>query len=236
MHDKLEIINLSKSNNNKEWNIKEPLMKPIFRLLIVGSSASGKTNLIKNILTRTRYKDIFKKNIWLFSPTVDLSDSYDFIKKLEDEEKPRIFKDFNAEIIESIKEEQEIIKNNMEELKLKHAPQLLFIFDDMISKLPQSKLNIFEELFISGRHWNINIIVVSQSYYHINLLIRRNCTHFLFMEGMSKRDIMKLSNEELPYIDDLDFFNEYKKLKRYEFIYIDIFDKKYYKNFTKLLN
>jgi hypothetical protein len=56
------------------------------------------------------------------------------------------------------------------------------------------------------------------------------------MEGMSKRDIMKLSNEELPYIDDLDFFNEYKKLKRYEFIYIDIFDKKYYKNFTKLLN
>ncbi len=97
----------------------------------------------------------YSKNIWLFCPTFDLSDSYDFIKKLENEDKPRIFKNYDEDLINSIKEEQQFIINNLQEFNLKEAPQLLFIFDDMITKLPQNKLNSFIELFISGRHFKL---------------------------------------------------------------------------------
>jgi hypothetical protein len=57
----------------------------------------------------------------------------------------------------------------------------------------------------------------------------------IFFEGMTKRDIKLISENELPYQENLDFFNEYKKLNRFEFIYVDVFNKTYYKNLTDKL-
>jgi hypothetical protein len=233
----LEIINLSKTTKN-DVIIPKPLPNPIFRMLIVGSSNSGKTNFIKNILTRKqfKYKELFKKNIWLFCPTVNLSDSYDFIKDMETDERQRIFKTYDEQIIQQIKDEQTLIKNNLEEFNLKKPPELLLIFDDMIGNLPETKINSFIELFTSGRHYNINILLVTQSYYSIPLIIRRNCTHMIFFEGMSKRDITKLSNDEIPYKKDFDFYEEYIKLNRFEFVFVDTINKLYYRNLKQQLN
>jgi hypothetical protein len=237
MRTDLEIINLSKQPKNNII-VPYPLPSPIFRMLIVGSSNSGKTNFIKNILIRKqfKYKDLFKKNIWLFCPTVNLSDSYKFIEKMETEDRPRIFKYYDENIIKQIKDEQTLIKNNLDELNLTRPPELLIIFDDMIGNLPETKMNSFIELFTSGRHYNINIILVTQSYYSIPLVVRRNCTHMIFFEGMSKRDINKLSSDEMPYKNDFDFYEEYTKLKRFEFMLVDTFNKLYYRNLKEKLN
>ena len=58
----------------------------------------------------------------------------------------------------------------------------------------------------------------------------------MFFEGMNKRDLTKINNEELPYTDNFNFFNEYKKLNRYEFIFVDAFNKIYYRNLKEKLN
>ena len=58
----------------------------------------------------------------------------------------------------------------------------------------------------------------------------------LFFEGMSKRDITKLSNDEIPYKQDFDFYKEYIKLNRFEFIFVDTINKLYYRNLKQLLN
>jgi hypothetical protein len=74
MAEDLSIINLHEKNETKH-----PLPHPFlpnpekcFRMLIFSPSNSGKSNLIKNLITRPEfgYTTFYKQNIFLFSPTI----------------------------------------------------------------------------------------------------------------------------------------------------------------------
>jgi hypothetical protein len=55
---------------------------------------------------------------------------------------------------------------------------------------------------------------------------------------MPPKDVKKLSNEELAADDDDEIYDYYKYAtqERFNFLYVDTINNKYYKNFTNLLN
>jgi hypothetical protein len=71
MSDKLEIQNLGKESKCEIIG-EEYMPQPPFRLCLVGSSHSGKSNCIKNLITRPEfgYSKHFGKNIFIISKTL----------------------------------------------------------------------------------------------------------------------------------------------------------------------
>ena len=66
------------------------LPKPCFRLVVVGCSHSGKSNMLKNLLTLPEYgyKEYYGENIFIFSKTLDLDDTWKKIDEARAEDAP----------------------------------------------------------------------------------------------------------------------------------------------------
>jgi hypothetical protein len=110
--------------------------------------------MIHNILSKSQfiYKQVFKNNIFLFSPSNNFDEVLDSLK-IKDENK----KDFMDEaFIENIINEQNqlIEKNN----KAK-APHILMIFDDVVLQIKNTKENILKKYF--SMEENIEFLVLS---------------------------------------------------------------------------
>ena len=81
------------------------------------------------------------------------------------------------------------IYKNIEEYNPNKKRKVLIVFDDMIADmLINKKLNpIVNELFITGRKFNISLVFVTQSYFAFPKNIRLNSTHYFVMKCSNKR-------------------------------------------------
>ncbi len=126
-----------KTTPEENHNIPHFMMQLPFRLIVIAPTSSGKSTMIHNILSKSQfnYKQVFKNNIFLFSPSNNFDEVLDSLK-IKDENK----KDFlDEEFIEHIMEEQKelIEKNNKSK-----APHILMIFDDVVLQIKNTKENI----------------------------------------------------------------------------------------------
>jgi hypothetical protein len=219
----LSITNLIKSNRTtKDIKINKILPSIPFRLIIYAPSYSGKSNLILNLIKKKQfYKNIFKKNIFIFSKTA--FDDYTDLNIPDN----NIFDIFNYDVIQSIMEEQQkLIEQNIN-------TNILFIIDDMITELSNND-KILKELYFYGRHYNISLILTSQTYHAVPKNIRLNSSHIILFK-LPDDDIKHLT-KELPINGDIfdEFYNECVS-ENYGFMYIDLKNKKYYCKFEYIL-
>ena len=72
MSSKLVIRNLSAKDDERQLTSHPFMPQPPFRLIVCGASHSGKSNMIKCMLTLPEYgyKDLFGENIFIFSKTL----------------------------------------------------------------------------------------------------------------------------------------------------------------------
>ena len=120
----------------------EYMPQPPFRLYSVGSSHSGKSNVIKNLITRDEefvYSQHFGKNIFIISKTLLLDDTYSDIYL----PKNHMYTPWQTTVIENIMDYSKKQKNETWPL-----------IDDMISEadffnIKQS--NLLTALFYMGR-------------------------------------------------------------------------------------
>jgi len=185
----LTIRKLTERNTDYPENKKIPRPLPTLpmRCLVVASSGSGKTLCIANMLSRREflYKSIFKRNIFLFSPTFDLDDPSMHGVEID---KENHFTEFNEAAITEILEDQRRLIDRWGKAR---APHILLLFDDMITMLPQSKQSLLTRLFFSCRHAKISLILTTQSYKATSKAIRLNCSHMLiFKTNNRERDLM----------------------------------------------
>jgi hypothetical protein len=132
-----------------------------FRALIVGSSGSGKTNMVLDLILNHIYYD----KIYIYAKNLD-QPIYEFLE----------------EFLNKAKDEGELIDYSInselnEDLKLDNFDndgQTLIIFDDFITEKDQ---HLISDLFVRGRHKNISTIYISQSYMDIPKLIRKNSNY-----------------------------------------------------------
>lgn len=164
----------------------ETLPKPPFRLLIIKPSGAGGSTLVANMLSpRFPYKKFFSKNIFIFSPTFESDPVYKDVKI----EKENVCDHYDEAILREIYDEQK-----KEKAKKRGLEPVLIILDDLIVSLPSSQKNYVSHLFMSGRHMNISIIILSQSYKLISRGIRMNATHIITM-SVSSAEALKLAEE-----------------------------------------
>ena len=147
-------------------------------VLLVGSTRSGKTTVLQNLmLSKHMYKDFFDFR-FLFSETAKLDDSF---KKLKIK-KNHIF-DEEKDMIEKLEEIVSAQKANIENKGVNNSPKILLIFEDATTNEKLLKNTTFKSLFTLGRHLNIMVIVMIHKYKSLNRVCRLNSMNIIFFRA-----------------------------------------------------
>jgi hypothetical protein len=207
-------------NQDKKWNPNEDEhhLKIEFRGLIITASGGGKTNLLTNILHE--FDNTFHKIIIV---TKEEEALYDMIIK-------------RIQSISSQKDQIEIHYGG----KIPEIPNLkpkkqngIIIFDDMV--LSQTKE--MGEIFIRCRKFNFSAIMISQNYFGILPIIRRQCNYIWLGRGILEKDLdriikeypIKLDPKQIKYL-----YDTITKKKMY-FMMIDMDDRTIRENIKDII-
>lgn len=218
--------------NEKE--IKQPqaaeagiVPKVAFRWVFSGPSNSGKTNLARwvldNMYKGNNGKSFFDR-IYLFSPTAKLDPVWkdlkglrngDRVTELDEKGMGRLFEVFNR----AIKRAKALGKDK--------APHELVIIDDSIADTRFLNSLGFTKVFIAGRHGNVSVFMMTQSYNKVPRTARMQATAIsMFPSKVS--EIERLHDEHGPLkMNKKDFIRMVKyaimktKDEQYPFLFID---------------
>lgn len=187
----------------KSWN--EIFDGSNFSMLIAGSSGSGKTQLLKQILKQSqRHYDYFV----VLCPSLEFSGDYtDF----EENKKFTTFSEYDPAVINEVMETQaDIIKRHG---KIR-CPKVVLILDDCLEFLKQHSL--IEKVFFKGRHINISPIVLVQKLKGVSTILRVNTRYAIFFRAgnsnelehfleayTGKRERAKIENELIEWFKQL---------------------------------
>jgi hypothetical protein len=192
-------------------------------MLIFSPSNSGKSNLIKNLITRKEfgYATYYNQNIFLFSPTIHIDP---------------IWKDISLPKTHLYDEWNEKTVGNILAYSSKHGGSLL-ILDDMITSADAvngKRGNLLKKIFYQGRHHKVSIILVSQKLKDIPLGMRINSTHIICFDLRNKNEEDSFL-EENNYIENLHEKYTQATSEKYNFLYINKETGTAYHNFTREL-
>ena len=172
------------TNENKtEPNLKWPYIPDHpYRILIVGSSGSGKTNALLNLINNQ--PDIDKIYLYAKDP---YEANYQYLLKKREKVGLNHFNDLKA-FMEYSNDMQDVYKN-IENYNPGKKCKILIVFDDMVADMINNKkLNpVVTELFVRGRKLNISIVIITQSYFKVPKDVKLNSTHFFIMKIPNKR-------------------------------------------------
>lgn len=212
-----------KNMNDKLLDTKNSVVpRNVFFQILAGGPGSGKTSLI-NVLMR-EYKGLFEKIYFLTGSIQTLPEP--FLNKFNSK---RVFTEINTELIE------QIYNKNKET----QTPTLLII-DDLIADIDKDKelKKTLKKVIFNRRHVPIYIILITQRWREIPLSLRK-ADNIFFWNFNDKRESEALFNDAINDIDE----KQWKALQKYliknneskhDFLYINKYNNKYYRNFNKL--
>ena len=171
-------FNDNKTKHNTNWPY---IPDHPYRILIIGGSGSGKTNLLLNLIENQ--PDIDK--IYLYAKDPYESKYQYLINKREGVginhfNDPKAFIDYSNDIHDVYK--------NIDDYNPDKENKILIVFDDMIADMIRNKkLNsIVTELFVRGTKLNISLVFITQSYLKVPKDVRLNTSHFFIAKIPNK--------------------------------------------------
>ena len=176
-----EYTNENRIRHNPNWTY---IPDNPYRILIIGGSGSGKTNVLLNLINTQ--PDIDKIYLYTKDP---YEDKYQFSINKRESIGLKHFIDPKASIEYS--NDMHNVYENINNYNPDKENKILIVFDDMIADMINNKkLNsVVTELFIRGRKLNISIIFITQSYFKVPKEVRLNTTHFFIMKIPNKREL-----------------------------------------------
>lgn len=219
---KTEIINFYEKKDMKKYlnkthnpNYETHHIKIPFRMLIIGSSGSMKTNTLMNlihIMTGT-----FEKIVVILKSADEPLYNYlrNKSKQVEIYEYPKMpnVDDFNKE------------------------QQSLVVMDDLVLEKNQKNL---EEFFIRARKKGCSLVYISQSYYMTPKAIRQNLTHIIIKQVSSYKNLTMILREYSVGVSQKIFKEMYDACvneNKHHFLLIDLEnpDMRWRKNWDSLI-
>ena len=175
-----------------------------YRILIIGGSGSGKTNIILNLINNQPDIDkIYAKDPHEAKYQYLINQEKVGLNYYDD---PKAFMDYSNNM-------QDVYKNIEEYHSGKKRSKVLIVFDDRIADMISNrKLNpIVTELFIRVRKLNISIVFITQSYFKVPKDVRLNSTHFFLMKITNKRELQQIALKHSSDIGFKYFIKIYRK-------------------------
>ena len=189
-----------------------------YRILIIGGSGSGRTNLLLNLIEDQR--DIDK--IFLYAK--DLYEAkYQYLINIR--EKVGIDHHNDPGAYTEYSNDMHDVYKNIGEYNLDPGNKNLIVFEDMIGDMiSNTRLNsIVTELFIRGRKLNTSFVFIMQWYFKATKDVRLNTTHFFIAKIPNKRELQQIVINDSLDIRNEDFINIYRKCtgEPYSFLVIE---------------
>ena len=183
-----------------------------YRILTIGSSGSGKTSALLNLINNQ--PDIDKIYLYAKDP---YEKKYQYLINKREEvgldhfNHPKTFIEYSNDMRDVYK--------NIEDYNLGREHKILIVFDDMIADMINNKKlsPIVTELFIRGRKLNISIVFITQSYFKVPKDVRLNSTHFFIMKILNKRELQQIP---LYHSSDIDFMKICKECTKVPYSFL----------------
>jgi len=189
------------------------------RVLFVGKSNSGKSNLMINMLIKPEMYHKYFDEIYLISPTANILDDLPKFLNLPHD---RVHNELDASIIEKIMDSQ---MKKIEEKGLEKSPKTLIILDDIQSSASFCRSSALTALFVQGRHYNISTFCCIQQYKKLPKVARLQASNvFFFPSSLSEVDAL-VEDFTPPNFSKKDFKDmiKYCTLEPYNFMHINCF-------------
>ena len=239
------------NQHQRSKSLHPDLLQPPFSLMLVGPKGSGKSNSILRMIygnkkktkckpTNTHYKfyrHYFDK-IYVFSPTWELDPKMGRCRIPKDQifDEP----DMYPQVIEQILQGQE---EDIAEEGKSGADEILMIFSDLAGHrgVFSSSKGLMNKLAFNHRHFNLSIIIDTQSLRQINPAFRSNLSGIMLFAGISNRlELKKIQEEYLGRFSKKEAVHllNYVFEKPYDFLFINFQKPKngrYFRNFNKLM-
>ena len=211
---KIPNLDVDKKNDlDSSYILKWPI-----RMIIVGDSSRGKTNLIIYMIISGQFFN--KMDISYYYGRNIEQDKIQKLKCISDKLKSKIGYDFL------------VLENDPNNIPYadcyNNDSRKLVIFDDLLC-VSKNVLKRIVDHYIFGRQKNISCIFLAQSYIEIDQTIRLNSNYMVIYEPNTWRckKMVLLENN----IEDKELFK--KITGKYDFLFIDKNEDKIYKNFDE---
>ena len=204
--------------------------------LFVGSSGSGKSTVLANLVTR---KDMLGKafdRIFLFSPTAKTDDIQMSLNLDDDDIEDDLTK--VPEMLEEIFEDQ---RAEIEELGADKASKILIIYDDVVADKDLLKHPLFTRSFILNRHVNATTFLCSQSYKQIPRRCRLQASNIIYFAGSNSENESIMEDRCPPNFSRKDGLAlvQFATREKWSFLHINMrvpFAERYRRNFDELIH
>ena len=176
-----------------------------YRILIIGGSGFGKTNLLSHSIENQ--PDIDK--IYLYAKDTYESKYQYLINKRESVginhfNDPKAFIEYSNDMHD--------VHKNIGDYNPEKENKILIVSDMYAGMIHNKKLNsIVTELFIRGRKLNISLVFITQSYFKVPKDVRLNTSHFFIAKIPNKRELQQIAINHSSDINTKDFANIYRK-------------------------
>jgi len=225
----LKVLRVNDENESDKYKPLHPyLPQPPFLLLGIGSVRSGKTNTLINML---RNEDMYGKDYFqdtlIISNTINNDTKGKYLKdafRVEDHYEDRMIKD---------------LVNSQKSYKREEAPTTLLVLDDIINR-DFTKNNEVSFLASRFRHYELSIMIFTQSFRAVSPIIRTNATDILIFRQQSSKEMEKVIEEYHDLAHSEEQFLKYYHIAHnepYSFLYIDAQENpaRFYKSFEELI-
>lgn len=193
------------------------LIKPPFRIYLIGSSGSGKSSVLYTMIKKyySHYWDI----IVFYNGTSDSNTAWEKTSRRN----IVILNEFDEadlkEFLQETKDSQNALRAEGKQMK-----RILIAFDDMIANdLTRSqKTSTLEKALLECRHYNISIAICSQSFMKLSRTARLNVNAIMLFK-VARSEIKRIAEEyctDVGYEDLLEAYNMIRKRAAYNFLTI----------------
>lgn len=181
-----------------------------------GSSGSGKSVLLLNLLTRPEFFQGYYDTIHLFSPTGGSDDLFRVLK-LDDE---NIHLDMKPSELADILEEQ---RAKVDADGVDKADKVLLIFEDCQGNGKFMRSNPFLTSFIANRHYNVSTWLCGQSWTRTPKACRLQANNIFYFQGSGSENELLAQEYCPPGLKKREFISLLRQGTRgqYNFIHIN---------------